>query len=128
MEPFSEKEEVTTTSRLAGILSGNPPRLNLVDYAAGRNGVKRHMTQQIPVLDADLFAKLQAEVEIGDQIRATTVYEYTESGSKAYLTGFQKINETVANGTKNGKRGFSSLPAAANEPRRQHKQKIQHSK
>ena len=37
MEPFLEKEEVTTTSRLVGILPGNPLRLNLVDYATGRD-------------------------------------------------------------------------------------------
>lgn len=126
MEPFLEKEEVTTTSELAGILPGNPPRLNLVDYAMGRNGVKRHMTQQVPVLDADLFAKIQAEVKIGEQIRATTINEYTESGSQVYLAGFQKINETVANGAKNGTHDLSQFPLATSviEPIPQPKQKV----
>ncbi len=128
MEPFLEKEEVTTTSRLVGILPGNPPRLNLVDYASGRNGVKRHMTQQVPVLDADLFTKIQAEVKIGEQIRATTINEYTESGSKVYLAGFQKINAPIANGTKNEKRDLSQLPLTTSviEPIRQPKQKVRH--
>ncbi len=128
MEPFFEKEEVTTTSKLVGILPGNPPRLNLVDYASGRNGVKRHMTQQVPVLDADLFTKLQAEVKIGEQIRATTINEYTESGSKVYLAGFQKINDPAANGTKNENRDLSRVPLTTSviEPILQPKQKVRH--
>lgn len=121
MEPFSEKEEVTTTSRLVGILPGSPPRINLVDYAAGRNGVKRHMTQQVPVLDADLFTKLQAEVEIGEQIRATTINEFTETGSRAYLAGFQKLSEIAAEDTESRNYDLSQLPAmtSAIEPKRQ---------
>ena len=98
MEPFIETEEVTTTSRLAGILPGNPPRLNLVDCTTGRNGTKRHMTQQVPVLDEKLFVRLQAEVKIGDYIRATTINEFTETGSRAYLAGFQKISDKATNG------------------------------
>jgi len=81
MEPFLEIEEVATTSKLAGILPGNPPQLNLVDDTTGRNGIKRHMTQQVPVLGEKLLARLQAEVKIGDYIRATTVNEFTEAGS-----------------------------------------------
>jgi hypothetical protein len=48
------------------------------------------MTQQVPVLDADLFTKLQAEVKIGEQFRATTINKYTKSGSRVCLAGFQK--------------------------------------
>ena len=110
MEPFSEKEEVTTTSKLVGILPGSPPRINLVDYASGRNGVKRHMTQQVPVLDADLFTKLQAEVKIGEQIRATTINEFTETGSSVYLAGFQKLSETAADDTESRNYELSQLP------------------
>lgn len=126
MEPFLEKEEVTTTSRLVGILPGNPPRLNLVDYATGRDGVKRHMTQQVPVLDADLFTNLQAEVKIGEQIRATTINEYTEIGSRVYLAGYQKINDTVANGAENGNHDFSQFPFTTSviKPIPQPKQKV----
>jgi len=128
-EPFFEKEEVTTTSKLVGILPGNPPRLTLVDYASGRNGVKRHMTQQVPVLDADLFMKLQAEVKIGEQIRATTINEYTEAGSKVYLTNFQKVDDTIANGTNGTKaipRDLSQLPLTTSmiEPILQSKTKV----
>ena len=99
MEPFLEKEEATTTSQLVGILPGSPPKINLVDYGTGRNGIKRHVTQQVPVLDSDLFAKLEAEVNVGDYIRATTVNEYTETGSKVYLAQFQKVHQAAPNGT-----------------------------
>ncbi len=128
MEPFLEREESTTVSQLVGILPGTPPRVNLVDYGTGRNGIKRHMTQQVPILDDTLFAKLEAEVNIGDYIRATTVNEYTESGSKVYLAEFQKINDTSANGTKNENRDLSQLPLTTSviEPILQPKQKVRH--
>ncbi len=128
MEPFLEREEATTVSQLVGILPGTPPRVNLVDYGTGRNGIKRHMTQQVPILDDTLFAKLEAEVNIGDYIRATTVNEYTESGSKVYLAEFQKINDTSANGTKNENRDLSQLPLTTSviEPILQPKQKVRH--
>ena len=104
MEPFVEKEEATTTSQLAGILSGDPPKVNLVNYGAGRNGVKRHLTQQVPVLDQNLFARLQREVKVGDHIRATVINEYRETGSVVYLADFHKSNEAVpSNITQNGK-------------------------
>ncbi len=115
MEPFLEREEATTTSQLVGILPGDPPRVNLVDYASGRSGVKRHFTQQVPVLDKDLLARLQAEVGVGDYIRATVVNEYTERGSRAYLAGFQKANDPAtigSNGVKNGTRDMSQIPLA----------------
>ncbi len=111
MEPFSEKEEVTTTSRLVGILPGSPPRINLVDYGTGRNGVKRHMAQQVSVSDTDLFTRLQAEVKIGEQIRATTVNEFTATGSRAYLAGFQKLSEAAADDTESTNYDLSQIPA-----------------
>ncbi len=107
MEPFLEREEATTVSQLVGILPGAPPKVNLVDYGTGRNGIKRHMTQQVPVLDADLFARLQAEVKIGEQIRATTINEYTESGSKVYLADFKKMPAPKTNDT-NGTINFTT--------------------
>ena len=128
MESFSEKEEVTTTSRLAGILPGDPPRLNLVDYASGRNGVKRHVTQQVPVFDADLFTRLQAEVAIGEYIRATTINEYTESGSKVYLAGFEKINDITVNSTKSENYDLIQFPltTSVRESLLPPKQKVRH--
>lgn len=102
MEPFLEREEATTTSRLVGILPGDPPRLNLVDHASGRDGVKRHFTQQVPVLDKDLFSRLQREVVVGDYIRSTVVNEYRETGSIAYLSDFQKANGPFTSAARNG--------------------------
>lgn len=87
----TETEEVTTTSQLVGIIPGDPPRLNLVDHASGRNGVKRHFTRQTPVRDEKLFAELMREVSIGDHFRATTVNEYGEAGIQTYLSDFKKL-------------------------------------
>ena len=124
-----------TTSQLVGILPGDPPRLNLVDHATGRNGVKRHFAHQVPVLDESLFARLQAEVNIGDCIHATTVNEYTERGSRVYLADFQKVNNTATNGTggmKNTAHDMSQFPLAMSviepviEPVTQPKPKVRH--
>ena len=87
----TEKEEVTTTSQLVGIIPGDPPRLNLVDHASGRDGVKRHFTRQTPVRDEKLFAELTREVSIGDHFRATIVNEYRETGILTYLSDFNKL-------------------------------------
>ncbi len=105
MEPFLKKEEITTTSQLVGTLPGDPPRVNLVDFATGRNGVKRHFTRQVPVLDKKLFARLQGEVAMGEHIRATVMSEYRETGSIVYLTNFQKANDTASSVTIQTGRG-----------------------
>ncbi len=112
MEPFLEREEATTTSQLVGILPGTPPKVNLVDYGTGRNGIKRHMTQQVPILDDKLFARLEAEVNIGDYICATTVNEYTEAGSRFYLAKFRRVDTITPNGadgTKSKSNGITQI-------------------
>lgn len=103
METALKTEEVTTTSQLVGILPGDPPKVNLVDYVTGRNGIKRHFTQQVFVLDKDLFARLQQEANIGEQIRVTLVNEYHETKIVTYVADFQKIANTAPNGTKGAK-------------------------
>lgn len=104
MEAFLEREEATTSSRLVGFLPGEPPKINLVDSGTDRRGLNRHFAQQIVVPDPDLFARLQAEVRVGDDIRVTIVNEYRETGSRAYLADFRKIptaerGAAVVNGT-----------------------------
>ena len=96
----TEVEEVTTNSQLVGILPGDLPTVNLVDYVTGRNGVKRHFTQQVSVLDEDLFVRFQQEAKIGEQIRVTLVNEYHETKIVTYVSDFQKIIKIVSNGAR----------------------------
>lgn len=113
MQPFLKKEEITTTSKLVGVVPGEPLKVNLVTDTTGRDGSKRHFTRQVPVLDKYLSARFTAEVNVGDYVKITTMNEYTESGSKVYLTKFQKVDNTTANGTNGTKavlRDVSELP------------------
>jgi len=123
-----EREEATTTSRLIGILPGDPPRLNLVDYASGRDGVKRHMTRQVPVPNENLFARLGREVNVGDYIRATVVSEYRETGSIAYLSDFQKADGPFISAARNGNgsHAHSAITEVAVHPKRATNTKMKH--
>ncbi len=110
MEPIVEREEATTSSQLVGILPGESPKINLVDFAADRCGRKRHFAQQVSVPDPDLFARLQSEARVGDHIHATIVNEYREMGSTVYLADFQKMNDSGVIGVKNGTHDVSQVP------------------
>lgn len=110
MQPFSKKEEVTTTSKLVGVLPGDPLKVNLVTHATGRDGSKRHFTRQVPVLDSYLSARFTAEVNVGDYVQVTTMNEYTEAGSKVYLTKFHKVENIASSATKVALRDMSQLP------------------
>ncbi len=105
METAFKTDEVTTNSQLVGLLPGDPAKVNLVDCATGRNGLKRHFSQQVSVLDKDLFARLQKEANIGEHIRVTIVNEYHKTKIVTYVKGFQKVVNTAPNGTNNGTNG-----------------------
>jgi len=106
MEAFAERRETTINAQLVGILPGDPPRVNLVTHASGRNGTKRHFTRQFSIPDGNLFVRLKQEVNVGDFLRVTVVSEYRETGSITYLTDFKKAPDVkqetaVKNGTIN---------------------------
>lgn len=105
METALKTDEVTTNSQLVGLLPGDPPKVNLVDYTTGRTGIKRHFAQQVSVLDKDLFARLQSEANIGEHIRVTLVNEYHKTKIVTYVKSFQKIVNTAPNGANNGTNG-----------------------
>lgn len=97
MDTLLKSDKVTTTSQLAGIVPGNPPKVNLVDHATGRTGIKRHFAQQVPVPDKDLFARLQREVSVGDHIRVTIVNEYHGTKIVTYLADFHTTDNAPFN-------------------------------
>lgn len=104
MKSSAARQETTINAQLVGVLPGDPPKLNLVIHASGRNGTKRRLTRQILIPDSALFARLKQEASAGDYLRATVVSEYHETGSVTYLTDFSQVPdaEAVAPVPKNG--------------------------
>jgi hypothetical protein len=83
-----EREDITVTVTVLGIQPGNPPRL-LTGERLSRDGKPGKLFQQaVPVPDADLFARLTAQVCTGDMISVTVTTEWYEDGYKTYLTDF----------------------------------------
>jgi hypothetical protein len=85
---LTEKEEVTTTVTLLGILPGDPPRI-LIGKRLSRDGKPGRLFQQmVPVPDANLFAHLIAQAGTGDTITVTVATEWHADGYKTYLSAF----------------------------------------
>ena len=115
MELLAARQETAINAQLAGVLPGDPPKMNLVIHATGRNGTKRRLTRQVSILDHSLFARLKQEASTGDYLHATVVSEYRETGSVTYLTDFNLTDpkqapdvETVVSVPKNGTVGSVS--------------------
>src|SRR5712691_3153744 len=85
---FMEKEEVTTSVTLLGILPGEPPRI-LIGKRLGRDGKPGRLFQQmVPVPDANLFARLIAQTGTGDTLTVTITTEWYADGYETYLSAF----------------------------------------
>src|SRR5712692_10187740 len=83
-----EKEAVTTTVTLLGILPGEPPRI-LIGKRLGRGGKPGRLFQQmVPIPDADLFARLIAQAGTGDTLTVTVTTEWQADGYQTYLSAF----------------------------------------
>src|SRR2546422_84113 len=84
-----EKDDVTTTVTLLGVLPGDPPHI-LIGKRLGRSGKPGRLFQQmVPVPDTDLFARLNAQAGKGDTITVTVTTEWHRDGYKAYLSAFE---------------------------------------
>lgn len=83
-----DKEDVTTTVTLLGILPGDPPSI-LIGKRLRRNGKSGRLFQQlVPVPDTALFARLLAQAGRGDMITITVTTEWRANGYKTYLSAF----------------------------------------
>jgi hypothetical protein len=83
-----EKEDVTTTATLLGILPGDPPRI-LIGKRLSRSGKPGRLFQQmVPIPDADLFARLIAQAGTGDTLTVTVTTEWRADGYQTYLSAF----------------------------------------
>ena len=114
MESLAAKQETTINAQFVGVTPGDPPRVNLVIHATGRNGTRRRLTRQVSIPDSTLFARLKHEASAGDYLRATVVSEYRETGSVTYLTDFSQVPdvETMVSVSKNGTVGSVSNDVA----------------
>ena len=85
---MTEKEDITTTVTLLGVLPGDPPSI-LIGKRLRRDGKPGRLFQQmVPVPDANLFAHLIAQTGTGDAITVTVTTEWHMDGYKAYLSAF----------------------------------------
>jgi hypothetical protein len=83
-----EKEDVTTTVALLGILPGDPPSI-LIGKRLHRSGKSGRLFQQmVPVPDVGLFSRLIAQAGTGDTVTVTVTTEWRADGYKTYLTAF----------------------------------------
>ena len=129
MESLAARQETTINAQLVGILPGDPPRVNLVIHATGRNGTKRRFTRQVSIPDSTLFARLKQEASAGDYLCATVVSEYHETGSVSYLTDFKRVlNVETASVPKNGAVNIvrDDIRQIASHPAQDPKTKIKH--
>ena len=129
MEVFTERRETTINARLVSILPGNPPRINWVTNASGRNGAKRHFTRQVSILDGDLSARLRQEASVGDSLRVTVASECCETGSVTYLIAFKRVLDVEQEMTVSN-RGIdiiqSEIEQFTHPPVRDPKEKVKH--
>jgi hypothetical protein len=83
-----EKEDVTTTVTLLGILPGDPPSI-LIGKRLSRGGKPGRLFQQmVPVPDTDLLSRLVAQAGNGDAIEVTVTTEWRADGYRSYLSAF----------------------------------------
>jgi hypothetical protein len=90
-----EREIVTTTVTLLGILPGDPPTI-LIGKRLCRGGKPGRLFQQtVPVPEADLFTRLVAQAGAGDTISVTLTTEWRADGYQTYLSDFRLPVEAV---------------------------------
>lgn len=87
---MSELIRVTTVVRLKKI-STSPPSITTHERFTQARGGKRTFTELIPVSDARLFQRLQAEVRVGDRIRVTVVTDWDARPHRKWLESFELV-------------------------------------
>jgi len=101
-EPF-KVSRATAVVDVAAVSPGDSPTIRVVYHAENSRGIARQLVRQIPVRDAALFGRIQADVKEGEQIEATTVNEWYDTGYVSYLVDFKKVSDVEQETTvKNG--------------------------
>lgn len=89
-KPF-KVSRATAVVDVTAVSPGDDPTIRLVYHAENSRGLARQFVRQVAVRDAVLFRYLQASVEVGDQIEATTVNEWYDTGYISYLADFKTV-------------------------------------
>ena len=84
-----EASRVVTQVKVVKIMMGDAPAITVRKRTVGMGDVVRHFTLVFPVPDRDLFQRLSAQVHAGDEIEATVVNEWHETGRVTYLEAFR---------------------------------------
>ncbi len=83
-----EPQVVTTTVTVTGLVPGEPPTVAWCKRLRGLGGREKVHTQWVKVPDPALFQRLQRDVRVGDEIVATVITDWHESGYTTYLADF----------------------------------------
>ena len=94
---MSKITETTRTVKVTDFVQEYPPTVLFSETLLGPGGRPRLFTQKVQVLDADLWNKLTAEVERGENITATVKTIWPDSGPYyTYLDSFSRIDTVTA--------------------------------
>jgi hypothetical protein len=89
-----ETSRVVTLVKVIAMAKGEAPSITVRKRTIGMGDVTRHFTLVFPVPDLGLFQRLLAQVYVGDEIEATVVNEWHETGRVTFLEDFRKLTET----------------------------------
>ena len=87
--PVFREDEVTSQVRVIAISDTQPAQVTLAQCVRRPDGKERIITQKIPVLNADLLARLAAEASPGTDIEATIITEWHKNGYTTHLANFR---------------------------------------
>jgi len=97
--PYKTSESKATVT-VDSVLPGDAPSIRVVYRTVGVKEVVRPILRQIPVPDATLFARVQAELCEGDSIEIIAINEWYDDGYSTRLIGFGKATATNLNNTE----------------------------
>ncbi len=87
--PVFREDEVTSQVRVVAISDTHPAQITFAQCVRRPDGKERIITQKIPVLNADLLARLVAEASPGTDIEATIITEWHKNGYATHLANFR---------------------------------------
>lgn len=85
-----DKQSVKTVVTFVEAVPGHPSYLVFFSRLRNTRGREKVLTQQVDVLDADLFQQILAQAVRGDEIEVTITTDWGKPGSPTYLTAFCK--------------------------------------
>ena len=84
------RDEVHIRVTVVGLMPGDPGLVTISRTARRPDGKERSFVQKLQT-PADLFARLQSEVQEGVEIDATIVAEWSKAGYATHLCDFKAV-------------------------------------